>query len=192
MEESSGGLEVNQGMARQTNMPWPVNPLNQYGDSVVKITNPESEIYKLELVLRGAVLDANGQVQKDARGNVVGFPLMNELGINKVIGMTQSMVNQNTIMGNLDRVQVDGMRNMFADTLAINLMLNRIKWDIKNNDDRRMIFCAALMYGVPALSRGFEGDEKKFLGKAVTEFRNTVDQPKKRQSLFQDLVGMGK
>ena len=49
------------------------NPLNNYGSSIVMMTNPDDELYKMELTFRSQVVDGKGNVTS------VGDPLMNEL-----------------------------------------------------------------------------------------------------------------
>jgi hypothetical protein len=177
--------------SQPNNVPYS-NPLNTYGTSIVQLTNPESELYKLELVLRGSRLDQYGRPVYNPDGTLAGEPLMNELGINRVLGLVQSLVNQNTVFGNLTKVQTDGLRNMFADALVKELMPSMRKYNIKGGGARRIIFAAALMYAVPTLSRGEEGDEKRFLSKSVQEIRSSIDSPQKRSSFLGNVLGWGK
>jgi len=170
------------------------SPLNQHGPSIISLTNPEQEIYKLELTLRGATLDENGQPKRGADGKIITSPLLNEKGINSVLGIVQSIVNQVTVFGNLTKEECFGLRDFLADTLARDLMINRINYDIRDISARNKIFFSALSYAVVTMSRGREGDEKRFLSKTTQEIRSSVDTggaPQKR-GLLPTILGWGK
>ena len=72
-------------------------PNNQYGSSITVLTNPENELYKMELSLRNMMLD------KDGNPKQIGQPLMNEDGVCSVVGQVQTIVSQITIMSNFDK-----------------------------------------------------------------------------------------
>lgn len=179
---------------RQARQPFQT-PLAQYGTSIVSLTNPENELYKLELTLRGSRLDDTGNPVKDAAGKEIQEPLLNEKGINSVMGTVQSIVNQVTVFGNLREREVNALRDFLADTLARDLMRNRVYYNIKSESARDKIFFSAISYAMATLSRGRDGDEKKFLSRAVHEMRTSVDSQSNSRgggNLLSNILGWGK
>ena len=73
------------------------NPLHTYGSSILLMTNPNDELYKMELTFRSQYVDSEGKLQN------LGEPLMNDLGISSIIGIVQSVVNRVTIFSNLKK-----------------------------------------------------------------------------------------
>jgi hypothetical protein len=133
------------------------NPLNMYGGSIVMLTNPENELYKMELTLRGMVLDGDGNaVQK-------GEPLLNDRGVASVLGQAQGIVNQVTIMSNLTEREIkETVMMTFSDTIIIDLMVNRINYDIKGKSTRFRIWSIVVLGSFICLKRSWDGDDKRF------------------------------
>ena len=52
-----------------------MSPMQQYGSSILELTNPQNELLKMELTFRAMILD------KDGNERQIGKPLMNEEGI---------------------------------------------------------------------------------------------------------------
>lgn len=163
------------------------SPMNAYGSSIVQLTNPENEIVKMELVFRGKMIDAQGNV-KD-----IGHSVMNEEGILAVTGTVQSIVNQVTILSNLDKHNVKNIMSFFIYTIVKDLMLNETRYSIgkieKNVEidvpirysdgtiqymkknmvviyhdraARDKVLQIALSTAFICVKRGFEGDDKRF------------------------------
>lgn len=156
-------------------------PMHQYGASIIMLTNPESELYKLELTLRGMRLDKEGNPIGE------GDYLLNEKGISSILGLVQSVVCQNTVFSNVKDTEVQAVRDFLADTLARDLMVNRVSYGIKDASARSKIFFSALAYSVFTMSRGREGDEKRFLSKSVQEITSTVRSGEKSKGIFSSL-----
>jgi hypothetical protein len=152
-----------------------MSPLNNYAGTIVVMTNPSDELYKLELVLKGLIDDGRGGVRS------VGEPLLNEFGVNSVLGLVRSVVNRNTIMSNLDKGEVSVMMDFLGDTISRDLMMNRITYGITSPAARDKIFfnCMSLSFGV--LKRGFEEGDKRFWKGSQQDItmRNEGMQPKK-------------
>lgn len=151
------------------------NPLNNYGSSIIMLTNPEQELFKLELVLRGGRVSPNGQLE-----SVGKHPLCNDIGVSSILGEVQAIVNQVTVFSNLNDAEVEGLRDFLADTLARDLMLNRKTYGITDPAARSKIMFAAISYAVVTISRGRGGDEKKFLSKSVQEISTNISQGSQR------------
>lgn len=147
-------------------------PMHQYGSSILFLTNPQDEIFKMEACFRNVTVEDNGNIRPN------GPPLMNEEGISAVIGMVQSVVNQNTSMSDLDKNDVERHIGLLYDTLIRDLMIHRNKYGIANQNDRYKIVQQALQTAHITLKRPFNGGERRFLKGTVQEIQTTVSQQK--------------
>lgn len=162
------------------------SPMYNHGGSILILTDPEDELYKMELTLRSMRLDQKGQPV------VAGEPLLNELGVGSVLGQVQSIVNQVTVMSNLSEAEVRLLIDFLGDTLAKDLMLNRVKYDIRNAASRDKIYFTALTSGFICMKRAFEEGDRRFWKGSQQEvtFRNEAgNQP--TGGWFSKLVGWG-
>jgi len=144
------------------------NPLYSYGSSIITLTNPENELKNMELAFRSQRQDYNGNIK------TYGDPLMNELGINSVIGQVQALVCRNAILGNVDKKDVPILIDFLGDTLAKDLMLNRDKYGIKNVSARDKIFFQSLASAFLVLKRGYEEGDRRFWKGSQHDIRQTV------------------
>ena len=147
-------------------------PMHQYGSSILFLTNPQDEIFKMEACFRNVTIDDEGNVKPN------GLPLMNDEGISAVIGLVQSVVNQNTNMSDLDKWDVENHVMLLADTLARDLMVHRKKYGIRNGNDRYKIFSQAVQTAHITLKRAFTGGERRFWKGSVQEIETRVNQQK--------------
>lgn len=148
------------------------SPMHQYGSAIVLLTNPENELYKMELTFRSMKLDEEGNAKS------MGEPLMNDLGINSVIGTIQALVNQISIMSNLDKKNIANLIDYIGDTLAKDLMINKINYGIKSSTARDKIYFTALSTSFITLKRAFEEGDKRFWKGSVQEIRTSNDSQK--------------
>lgn len=163
------------------------SPMQAYGSGILMLTNPKDELHSMELTLRNVYL--NGNDEEIAAGE----PLMNENGIRSVMGLTQSIVSRVTIMSHLERRDVVNLVDYLADTLAYDLMLNRVHYNIRSNTARKKIYFTALSTAYITMLRALDQGERKFLAKAQQEITHTVNQQEqRRQGLFSRMLGWGK
>jgi len=144
------------------------SPMYNYGSSIILLTNPSHELYKMELAFRSMVIG------KDNKPVSTGDPLLNELGISSVIGQVQALVNQVTIMSNLKGHEIPAIIDFLGDTLAKDLMVNRTNYDINNASARDKIYFTALSTGFICMKRAYEGDDKRFWKGSQQEITNRV------------------
>lgn len=161
-------------------------PMQQYGDGVISLTDTENELYALEKTLRGIYEDKDGKIKKSSR------PLMNEEGINSVMGIVRNIVNKNTIMSNLKSEEISSLMDLLMDTLAKDLMIHRNKYEIEDSATCDKIYFHALMIAFITFKRGFEQGEKVFLSRSVQEINTTVNQQNKKSGFLQNLFSGGK
>lgn len=147
------------------------NPMGAYGSSIILLTNPENAVFKVECKFRNIKVDDEGKVVR------LGDPLMNDYGISQVIGMIESAVNESTVWAWLeDRPEVDNIRNFFADTLARDLMRNRVVYNISDESARDRIFMESVIFVHLCLKRAFKQGERGFWKGSNQNVRHEVVQ----------------
>lgn len=158
------------------------NPvINQLGSSVLTLTDPSDNLFRLECTLRGIILDENDQPKYE------GQALMNDEGIGNVMGTAQSIVNRVTHMSNLESKEISALMELLADTIIRDLMINRVRYSIKNGYDRSKIVQIVITESFMCLKRGWHGGERHFLKGSVQEYHTRVDAPSQRRGLFSHL-----
>jgi len=157
------------------------SPMHQYGSSIILLTNPENELYKMELTFRSMKLDKSGNPLPS------GEPLMNDYGIASVLGLVQSVVSQVTIMSNLSKSEVPVLMDFLGDTLAKDLMMNRIVYEINSATVRDKIYFVALTTAFVTLKRAFEEGEKRFWRNSIQEITTRVEGQAKGKGFFSAL-----
>jgi len=160
--------------------------MNNYSSSIVQMTNPDDELYKMELTFRSQILDRDGYPK------TVGTPLMNDLGINSVLGLVQSVVNRVTVMSNFSKMEIPALIDYLADALAEDLMMNRVVYDIKTATARTKIFTSALLTAFVTMKRAYEQGEKIFWKGSQQEVIQTVKNGNERRGLLSSLMGWNK
>lgn len=162
------------------------NPAQNYGGSIVQLTNPDSELRKMEQTFRSIIVDKKGTIIQ------VGDPLMNELGISSVIGQVQSIVNRVTILSNLNEKEVPILIDFLGDTIAKDLMVNRKAYEIESPATRDKIFFSAITTSFVCMKRSFNQGERIFWSKIQQEIKTIVEGQQKKDNWLSNIVGWGK
>jgi len=146
-----------------------MSPRDMYGSSIVLLTNPENELNKMEMTFKN--------VRPDKDGNLVsaGTPLMNDYGINSVIGTVQTIVNQITILSNLDDKHISSLMDFLGDTLSRDLMINRVDYGISSFAARDKIYFTALSSAFITMQRAYKEGDKRFWKGSVQEIHTKTD-----------------
>lgn len=163
------------------------SPMQLYGSSILYLTNPEQELFKLELTLRGQTIDKDGNVKQIAEN-----PLMNEKGISSVIGALQAVVNQVTVMSTLDKKEIPALMTFLSDTIARDLMINAQSYNLNPHDRDKVFFnivTSAFICMKRATNEGLS--DKKFWRGSVQEITSKVEGSQKRGGLL-GLIGWKK
>lgn len=145
-----------------------MSPMQGYGSSIVALTDPESQLYQMELLLRGQALDDSGNIRE------VGKALLNEEGINNVLAITRSIVNQVAVMSYFEKDEVSNKMDYLADVLAVDLMQNRYTYGFYDYSSRNRVYFIVMNYGHAAIKRAYEEGERRFLRAAQQEVRTEV------------------
>lgn len=153
------------------------SPMHQFGSSIIVLTNPENELYKLELTLRGLKINSEGNPE------VAGEPLMNDYGVSNMYAIASSFINQPTVMSNLNKYEVPMLMKFLYDTLIRDLMQNRIAYGIKKSDVRDKILLSILANSFIILKRAFEEGDKRFWKGSVQEITSRIEAAQKKSWL---------
>jgi len=152
------------------------SPMNNYGSSILYLTNPENEVFKLELTLRNQIQDKDGNIK------TLGEPLLNDRGIGIIIGIVQPMVNQITIMSSLDtKKEIFPLILATSDTL-IKLLATKYKEFDLNPCYRDMVLSSFNNITFICMKRAVSDglSDKKFWRGSVQEIHQQVNGGKKK------------
>jgi hypothetical protein len=168
------------GTASSSSSPYS-SPFYQYGSSIQTMTNPKSLLEDLELYLKG--------LRKDRKGNVlvVGKPLLNNFGINRIMGLVYSMVNRLTIMSNINKNELPFLMMNFSDAIIQDLMENKAKFDVKDHVDCTIILNECQNVVFMCIKRGYEEGDRRFWKGSISETRITQDRNKQNESFINKL-----
>lgn len=161
-------------------------PINQFGSSILILTNPDDVLHQKELMLRGLALD------KDNNYIQIGPPLMNEAGINELITTTKSLISRNANMSNLEDIEeVDRIRDHYASNIIQTLMVSRVKFQIKDPEVTRSLIVNDFVVAVHmSLKRAYREGDKRFLGKTTQEVNQTLNAGQtKSKGLLGSILG---
>jgi hypothetical protein len=153
---------VNEDYYQEEQRPMPfISPVSQVGSAITTLTDPTNDIYKL-----------------------------NELGISSVLSQTQGILNTITSMSNLkNKNEVVMMMDFLADTLAKDLMMNRLAYNITSPTARDKIYFMVLAPAYMHLNRPLEEGEKRFWKGTVQEIKQTLQSNNTQPGFFQKLLG---
>lgn len=155
------------------------SPMYNYGSGIVSLTDPKAAIRKMEDALQCIVRDADGKEVS------MGQPLLNKEGRRSVIGLAESIVNQITIMGNInkDEKMKFGMNQM--DTCIKMLMVSRKRWEIRDaHITRSMINTYMCNVIFITMNRGLEEGERRFWKGSTQEITQRVETQQKKKGMF--------
>jgi hypothetical protein len=165
------------------------NPMNNFAGSIMFLTSPDNELYKLELTLRNMVQDKDGNPKK------AGEPLLNLEGVTGVLGMVQSVVSQIAIMSNVEERMICALianDGGLADDIARDLMVNRIAYEINNESARDRIIGIACRFAYLSMCRSKEEGERRFWKGSQQEITTRVDGLQgKKGGVLGKLLGWG-
>lgn len=141
-------------------------PMQQYGGSIVLLTDPSDILEEMEMSFRGMQERRGEWVQ-------VGRPLMNDDGISDMMSVVRSIVNRDTIMSLIDKKNLDSTLLDLGDTITEVLMLNRYRYGIQNDAARRMIVTIIMNKSEMCMRRALDKNEKNFWGRVQHDITHT-------------------
>lgn len=163
-------------------MPGYQNPRDSMGSSILYMTNPEPEIEQIKLQLEGKAQDEQGRTVK------IGEPILNKVGIQKIIGALKALSTQTLIMSNLDKRDVQNMAIEFSDALIIDLLMNKKNYELKD-ENRDMLHTTITLFIYSSFKRAFEEGDRRFWKGSVQELQHTIHQEGKKSGLMSKWFG---
>jgi len=144
-------------------------PQNMKDSTMIFMTNPEEELKKIELTLRGLYENDEGEIKR------YGKELVNEHGIQAILGLIRSVVSQINIMGQEEGRDVNLIMLDYVDTLIKFLMTQRKEIGL-SRANRDLVFILAKYPAYFSLRRSLNGGERQFWGKIQQEVKHVVEQ----------------
>lgn len=161
------------------------SPMHNYGSSIIFMTSPEDDLREMELALRSLSENTDGSYE------LVGVPLMNNYGINKILMLIRAILNRSTFMGNFKDRHIEGIMDLVGDTLSRTLMINKNRFGIIDMSTRDEISFIVSMSCYIALSRGKDEGEKRFWKGSTQEITTNVSGNQPRNGFMRRYMGWG-
>lgn len=174
-------------------------PVSGHSANISELTNPENDLVDFELFLRSMRRDHNKNITKIAREvtNEDGTktlewkPLLNESGINMVMGGVQSVVHQMNALSNFDDLVIEYLMETLKVNLIKEVMLNRLSYDVERKN-RDLIVGNSLRFAYTFALRAFNEGDKKFWSKTSTEISHNQSQPRQSGSTMNPFGWFGR
>lgn len=162
------------------------SPMYANDSNLIQMTSSEDELLKMELTFRNQMLDAEGNVK-----NMGQEPLMNDEGINSVIGQVQALVNKHSIMGNFD-TDIPNLITFLNDSIVRDLMMNRVTYGLTNSAARDKIHMIALSTAYIVMKRGYKEGDKRFWKGSTQEIKTTIEANPQSRGKLARALGWGR
>jgi len=131
--------------------------------AIVEQTNPNKVLEEVELKLKGLERRYDGSIVKR------GDPIMNDMGINRILFLLGSVVNQNTILSHLEDTEISKMIIQVADDITDDLALNWKEYGVIDKILLDYIVDGVILPSFMSLKRAWKQNEKNWLNRTVIE-----------------------
>lgn len=162
-----------------------MSPMQQYGSSILHLTDPQKELLQMELTFRSQYINEDDKIIQ------IGKPLMNDEGISSVRGQVQAIVSRVTFFSNFEEKNIPMLIDFLGDTLSKDLMMNRKKYEILNAAARDRIYYIALITAYVTLKRALNNGERSFWKGSQQDIRQIIETSPSKKGLF-GMFGWGK
>ena len=108
-----------------------------------------------------------------------------------VLGLVQSILSRITILSNLEQKEIISLIDFLADTLARDLMVNRLAYGIVDVSVRDKIYFNTLAQAFICLKRAFEEGDRRFLKGSSQEINTRVETSNMSGGFLKGLLGFG-
>lgn len=147
------------------------NPQLGEATTLLQQTDPQPVILEIENVLRGNEYDTD----KDAWVHKYE-PIMNDLGISKVMINMRGVVNTNCILSNLSKRDVNTIVLTIADSIALDICANYREYGLAKSDfDKLIELCSHMCYF--SLRRSYMEGERRFLKTTFRSHETNIQRP---------------
>ena len=143
---------------------------------LVEQTNPDKVLEEIVLKLKGLKKQMDGSLVR------VGEPLMNSLGVNRITLIMSSIINQNTILSDLERSEINNLTLSVSKNLLLDLAQHWREYKIKDRAMLNHIVATVIFPAFFSLRRAYLKGEKNWLKSFMTEIvsgRPSMNMPKK-------------
>ena len=130
---------------------------------LVEQTNPDRVLEDITLKLKGQIRNIDGTVTQ------LGKPLMNQKGVDRMLFIMSSIINQNTILSHLEDDEISKVMVQLGDDITDDLTLNWKDYGIGDKMLLDHIEDSILIPAYFALKRALGQNEKNWLGKITVE-----------------------
>jgi hypothetical protein len=160
---------------------------NNINTLLSELTDPDKQIYEIELRLKGKAQNELGEIVK------VSEPLLNEEGVANMVRLVQSMVSRVMFMSNLTDEQVGKLTIELGWVISTDLIRNKIKYNVKDKD-RSTIVTLILYPSFESANAALENGFRRFLKSGIIETTiNTQGNPMKSgKGGIGSLLGIGR
>jgi hypothetical protein len=168
-EQDAMNQQFGQTMARTNYVNQNPNELNSL---LAELTNPEQDIYEVELSLKGIEIGSKGEKIQ------VTTPLLNDKGVANMIRLMRSMVSRIMYMSNLEEEDIRILTISLGEQIVSDLVRHKVEYEINDFEDmttiRVIVTYKAFQSGMAALENGF----RRFLKSGIIETTvNTQGNP---------------
>lgn len=147
---------VNMGRASYMSQDTSINTL------LSELTNPEQQIYEVELSLKGLALNEKGEKIK------VSEPLLNDEGVANMIRHIRSMVNRTMFMSNITEEQVSQLTIELGWVISTDLIRNKVRYEVI--DKNRSTIVSIILYpSFESANAALENGFRRFLKSGIIE-----------------------
>jgi len=167
---------------------YQVSSSSEINSLLSELTDPEKEIYEVELSLKGLEINEDGKKER------VTQPLLNDKGVANMIRLMRAMLNRVTYVSNLQEEDIRALVVQLAYAVQDDLIMHKKDYDIKDTTDmttiRTIITYKAFEAGMSALDNGF----RRFLKTGIVEttINTQGNQMKTGKGGIGSILGLGK
>lgn len=137
---------------------------------LVEQTDPRRTLEEIELRLKGYEKRSDGTLARR------GDPLMNETGINRILFIMGSVINQNTILSHLETREISNIMEHLSCDIIDDLTLNWKQYEIADKIMLDYIVDSIVITSFMSMKRALEQNEKNWLGRVSLEMISPFGQ----------------
>ncbi len=123
---------------------------------LIEKTDPKVVVDNIEHFLAGEEYDEENLKWKETK-----IPLMNKQGVKSIMTDIRAVVNQNTILSNLDEKEINTIIIQLSDTIIIKLMQSWKEFEV-SKPELNTIVLSILHMAYPALKRAWQQGERNW------------------------------
>tara|TARA_R100000656_G_scaffold114639_3_gene87066 strand:- start:2191 stop:2715 length:525 start_codon:yes stop_codon:yes gene_type:complete len=168
---------------QEQHMYTPRTTMDTYGASIDNLTNPREMLAYIRLNLMNIRVNAQGEEVE------VGTPLVNQYGLNSLMGTARAIISQNTTLSHLEnRQEVSNLMEKISSDLITELMVSRKTFGIKSKEDASQILRIILFPAFMTFMRCYKQGERGFWKGSVSEIIH-AEKGRRGGGIFNKILG---